>query len=65
MPEYTYEDRNVLKQEQSLWVVVNILSEETGDEDTAWTKQIKELRDKALEIAREIKKYNDEFEVTD
>ena len=30
-----------------------------------WTKQIKELRDKALEIAREIKKYNDDFEVID
>lgn len=65
MPEYTHDDRNVLRQEQSLWVVVSILSEETSDGNTMWTKQIKELRDKALEIAREIKKYNDDFEVID
>ena len=61
MPEYTNNDRQMIEAEQILWSVQELLniSQSCG----AWQERIKQLRDQCQVIARELREYNDQFEV--
>lgn len=63
MPEFTHEDRRMIEIENTVWNVVATLYPiaEAG----AWTKKIKSLHDEAVAIARELRDYNDQFEVVE
>ncbi len=63
MPEYTHEDRVVICQEESLWIVHKILEDAADDDETAWTKRIQDLSERAIELASAIRNYNEQFEV--
>lgn len=63
MPEYTNRDKLIVMQEQSMWTVENILREEATLLDHAWKARIGKLAEEARQIARELRDYNDQFEI--
>lgn len=59
MPEYSYNHRQVMAAETTLWNVVEILSDcDCG----AWSQRVRELRDAASKLAAELRDYNDQWE---
>jgi len=59
MPEYSYEHRTVISDMSDLWAVQRIL-ERPGDH--AWTKRIIDIRDMAVELAREMRDFVEQYE---
>lgn len=61
MPEYTNNDRQMIEAEQAMWLVGAMLDNVQGG--GSWRAKIKSLRDQCVEVARELREYNDQFEV--
>ena len=59
MPQFSNDDRNMLDAETRLWCVVSLLDD---IDPGAWELLVKALRETALSIAKELRKYNDQFE---
>ena len=60
MPEFTNDDRLVLQAEQSLWNAHTIMAgAAVGD----WRDRVLAVREEVENLAREMLKYNDQFEV--
>ena len=62
MPSYSYEDKLMIMQEQSLWTCVELLKNELSAMDNAWSDRLKALHDEALKIAKELQQYNEQWE---
>lgn len=59
MPQFSYEDRQVLAAEVTLWNVVDMLRDlDCG----AWQEKVRKLRNQASELAADIREYNDKWE---
>lgn len=61
MPEYTNNDRQMIEAEQAMWSVATMLDNVQGG--GSWRKKIKSLRDQCVQVAGELREYNDQFEV--
>jgi hypothetical protein len=61
MPEYTENDRRVIEAESNMWAIATML--DNTPKCGVWSKRIVELRDKVLELARELRDYNDQWVV--
>lgn len=59
MPEFTYDDRNMLDAESRLWCVIEIMRPIQAG---AFTERSDELRESIVKLARELQDYNDQFE---
>ena len=59
MPSFSHSDRLVLDLEYRLWVCASTLDDIP---DCFWTKRVNEIRASVIEIAREIRDHNDQFE---
>jgi hypothetical protein len=62
MPQFTNEDRELLDTESKLWVVTSLLRECNAG---AFGSKVETLMYSSLELAREIREYNDQFEQED
>ncbi len=62
--EITYEQRLLIMRENTMWMVHQILREETESAlDDSWTPRIKAMMEEAKKLAQEIRDHNDQFEV--
>lgn len=59
MPNWTYDDRNLLDAETSLWNAWKLLER---PEAGAWTDRMRKLRDELALLAKEIQTYNEQWE---
>lgn len=65
MPKFTNRDRMCIMQEQAMWSIADSLKSASDSVDNAWSERIEALQDQAVVIARELREYNDQFEVGD
>lgn len=62
MTEFSYEMRQTVMQEAILWAVFHMLQGE-ADTENCWQSRIRVLSEEAGKIARELRDFNDQFEV--
>lgn len=65
MPAFSYRDKLTIMQEQTLWTVTELLKQEASAIDHAWQSRIAALAQSALELAQELRSYNEQFETED
>lgn len=62
VPEFTNADRMMIDAEARLWCVAKLLDDQQAG---AWETRINEVRNRAIDLAREMRQYNDQFETED
>ena len=62
MPQFTNTDKNMIFAECVMWSIVDLLDDVSAG---AFAKRVQELMRDAEILARELRDYNDQFEVSD
>ena len=62
MPEYSFDDREMLNAEQSLWNVYEILKNTPSTSHNKFSDRLKSIEIAVEELAIELRDYNDQFE---
>ena len=65
MAQFTNRDKLIIMQEQSMWIVADILREEAASVDHTWQERIRELSIQARNIAQGLRDHNEQFEEED